>query len=275
MAEPKEPTKPDEKKKDEKPVPKDNLVESHHTLTIGGRQLKYTVTTGTMVLKEETADREKESEGEKAAGADLLHRLHQRRREGQIQTPDHVLVQRRTRLLVRVAAHGCAGTAPRRARIRRAICRVRPSSLTDNEYSLLDETDLVFIDPVSTGYSRAVEGQKPVEYHGFKKDIESVGDFIRLYTTRYKRWLSPKFLAGESLRHNACRRAFGLSLRPSRHDAERHHAHLRRAGLCDALTLPLAMTCRTSCICPVMPPPPGITDALESPASRCRNCSRK
>jgi carboxypeptidase C (cathepsin A) len=80
--------------------------------------------------------------------------------------------------------------------------------LTDNEFSLLDETDLVFIDPVSTGYSRAVEGQKPVEYHGFKKDIESVGDFIRLYTTRYNRWLSPKFLAGESY---GTTRAAGLS----------------------------------------------------------------
>jgi carboxypeptidase C (cathepsin A) len=83
-----------------------------------------------------------------------------------------------------------------------------PYQLTDNEYSLLDETDLVFIDPVSTGYSRAVEGQKPAEYHGFKKDIESVGDFIRLYATRYKRWLSPKFLIGESY---GTTRAAGLS----------------------------------------------------------------
>ena len=73
-----------------------------------------------------------------------------------------------------------------------------PYGLTDNEFSLLDQTDLVFIDPVSTGYSRPVEGQKAREFHGFKKDIESVGDFIRLYTTRYGRWFSPKFLAGES-----------------------------------------------------------------------------
>ena len=73
-----------------------------------------------------------------------------------------------------------------------------PFKLTDNQYSLLDETDLVFIDPVSTGYSRAVDGQKPKDWHEFRKDIESVGDFIRLYTTRYNRWLSPKFLIGES-----------------------------------------------------------------------------
>jgi len=66
----------------------------------------------------------------------------------------------------------------------------------------------VFIDPVSTGYSRPVEGQKAGEFHGLKKDIESVGDFIRLYTTRYNRWLSPKFLIGESY---GTTRASGLS----------------------------------------------------------------
>ena len=73
-----------------------------------------------------------------------------------------------------------------------------PFRVADNEFSILDATDLVFIDPVSTGYSRPVEGQKAKEFHGFKKDIESVGDFIHLYTTRYTRWLSPKFLIGES-----------------------------------------------------------------------------
>jgi carboxypeptidase C (cathepsin A) len=73
-----------------------------------------------------------------------------------------------------------------------------PFRLVNNDFSLLDVTDLVFIDPVSTGYSRPAEGQKAKEWHGFTKDIGSVGDFIRLYVTRYRRWLSPKFLAGES-----------------------------------------------------------------------------
>ncbi len=73
-----------------------------------------------------------------------------------------------------------------------------PYALVENEHSLLAETDLVFIDPVSTGYSRVVEGEKAKVFHDFKKDIESVGDFIRLYASRYGRWLSPKFLIGES-----------------------------------------------------------------------------
>jgi carboxypeptidase C (cathepsin A) len=73
-----------------------------------------------------------------------------------------------------------------------------PGKLVDNEFTLLDVTDLVFIDPVTTGYSRPAPGVSGKEFHGVQQDIESVGEFIRLYTTRYKRWASPKFLAGES-----------------------------------------------------------------------------
>jgi carboxypeptidase C (cathepsin A) len=73
-----------------------------------------------------------------------------------------------------------------------------PGKLVDNEFSVLDMTDLVFIDPMTTGYSRAVPGEDPEQFYGFEKDVESVSEFIRLYVTRNKRWLSPKFLAGES-----------------------------------------------------------------------------
>jgi carboxypeptidase C (cathepsin A) len=83
-----------------------------------------------------------------------------------------------------------------------------PYRLVDNDDSLLDVTDLVFIDPVSTGFSRPVPGEKAQEFHGLKKDIESVGEFIRVYTTRYRRWTSPKFLIGESY---GTTRAAGLS----------------------------------------------------------------
>ena len=69
-------------------------------------------------------------------------------------------------------------------------------------------TDLVFIDPVSTGYSRAVPGEDPGQFHGVDEDVQSVGEFIRLYTTRNLRWKSPKFLIGESY---GTTRAAGLS----------------------------------------------------------------
>ena len=73
-----------------------------------------------------------------------------------------------------------------------------PYRVVENEFSWLDLTDLVFIDPVGTGYSRPVEGEKREQFHGLKEDIQWVGDFIRLWTTRHARWESAKFLAGES-----------------------------------------------------------------------------
>jgi carboxypeptidase C (cathepsin A) len=73
-----------------------------------------------------------------------------------------------------------------------------PHRLVDNEFSLLDASDLVFIDPVGTGYSRPAPGEEAKQFHGVEQDVESVGEFIRLYVTRYKRWSSPKFLIGES-----------------------------------------------------------------------------
>jgi carboxypeptidase C (cathepsin A) len=84
-----------------------------------------------------------------------------------------------------------------------------PGRLGDNPFSLLDVSDLVFIDPVGTGYSRLVEGESVKEYREYKRDLESVGEFIRLWTTRYGRWASPKYLIGESY---GTTRASGLSL---------------------------------------------------------------
>ena len=73
-----------------------------------------------------------------------------------------------------------------------------PWKLVDNDTTLLDLTDLVFIDPVTTGFSRAAEGVDDGAYHGLEKDGSAVAEFIRLWTTRNGRWPSPKFIAGES-----------------------------------------------------------------------------
>lgn len=83
-----------------------------------------------------------------------------------------------------------------------------PYQLVDNEATWLDRTDLVFLDPISTGYSRTLPKESPAQYHGLKGDIASVGDFIRLYTSRNTRWLSPKVVLGESY---GTTRAAGLS----------------------------------------------------------------
>jgi carboxypeptidase C (cathepsin A) len=73
-----------------------------------------------------------------------------------------------------------------------------PHELIPNPYSMLDKTDLVFIDPVSTGFSRPAEGEDRRQFHGYEQDIRSVGQFIHDYTTKYARWASPKFVLGES-----------------------------------------------------------------------------
>jgi carboxypeptidase C (cathepsin A) len=67
-----------------------------------------------------------------------------------------------------------------------------------NDQTWLDQTDLVCIDPVGTGFSRAAKKDLYKKFWSYKGDIESVGEFIRLYLSRYKRWSSPLFLAGES-----------------------------------------------------------------------------
>ncbi len=83
-----------------------------------------------------------------------------------------------------------------------------PYTYEHNPYTLLDQTDLVFLDPVGTGYSRATKPELGKRFWGLDEDIRAVGEFIRLYLTRYERWSSPKFLAGESY---GTTRAAGLS----------------------------------------------------------------
>jgi carboxypeptidase C (cathepsin A) len=181
---------------DETGVPEDELVISKHTITIHGLTVHYTATAGRIVLKEEK-EKKKKSAGEKARASiffvaytrDDIQDLENRPVTFSFNVgPGSSSVWMHLGLLgprrVLLDEDGRPGSPPYR--------------LENNEFSLLDITDLVFIDPVSTGYSRAIAGEKPGEFHEFKKDIESVGDFIRLFTSRYQRWGSPKFLIGES-----------------------------------------------------------------------------
>jgi carboxypeptidase C (cathepsin A) len=73
-----------------------------------------------------------------------------------------------------------------------------PWKVVPNDACLLDVADLVFIDPVTTGYSRAAEGIDDGQFHGLEQDADSVAEFIRLFITRHARWQSPKLIGGES-----------------------------------------------------------------------------
>jgi carboxypeptidase C (cathepsin A) len=70
--------------------------------------------------------------------------------------------------------------------------------LVDNEYTWLEFTDLVFVDPVGTGFSRPAPGVEAGQFYEVQKDIEANATFIRLFVTKYGRWLSPQFIVGES-----------------------------------------------------------------------------
>ncbi|EWT03437.1 peptidase S10 [Intrasporangium oryzae NRRL B-24470] len=178
-----------------RPEPVDDLVTTQHTLKAGRRRLRYTATTGRVVLREE----------EHQDGTFGGHKP-----KAEISMTSYVLDggDVRTRP-VTFAFNGGPGSSsvwlhlgllgPRRVVMGDAGQLVPPPyDIVDNAESLLTVSDLVFIDPVSTGWSRAVEGGKPGEYHGFQRDIESVGELIRLWTSRNRRWMSPKFVAGES-----------------------------------------------------------------------------
>jgi carboxypeptidase C (cathepsin A) len=189
-----------------KSEPQDNIAVTYHAITIAGQEYTYTVTTGTMVLKEESergGDAKNENEGDKPK-AEIFFTAYTLDRPESVSDADH----RRARPLT-FSFNGGPGSSsvwlhlgllgPRRVEMGDVGDLLPPPyRLVDNEHSLLDLTDLVFIDPVTTGYSRAVVGENPKQFHDFEKDISSVGDFIRLYTTRYNRWTSPKFLIGES-----------------------------------------------------------------------------
>ncbi len=177
------------------PDPTDDLVERKHTLSIGRKKLAYTSHTGRIVLREEVVEDEKFG-GHKPKASVFITTY----------TLDGADAAKRP---VTFAFNGGPGSSsvwlhlgllgPKRVVSGDAGSPMPPPyEVVDNVETLLAHTDLVFIDPVSTGYSRAVDGGKPGEYHGLKRDIESVGEVIRLWTSRNGRWASPKFLAGES-----------------------------------------------------------------------------
>jgi carboxypeptidase C (cathepsin A) len=177
---------------------KDELSETTNSVTINGVPIKYNATAGTLVIKDE----------EGKAHVSFFFVAYTRL--------DATNAGERP---VTFSFNGGPGSSsvwlhlgvlgPRRVFLKEdGSLPPPPFHLIDNAYSLLDESDLVFIDPVSTGFTRAVPGEDASKYHGVDQDLQSVGDFIRLYTTRYKRWDSPKFLIGESY---GTTRAAGLS----------------------------------------------------------------
>jgi len=187
-----------EKAKEDKKAPEDKNVMTKHSVKIGGQEVKYTATAGTMVLKLEDG----------TPKASVFYVAY---------TKDDVADA--TKRPITFAFNGGPGAGslwlhvgalgPRRVEMGDVGNLLPPPyKFVDNEASILDVTDIVFIDPVTTGFSRPVPGEADKQFHGVQEDVQSVGDFIRLWATRNRRWGSPKFLAGESY---GTTRAAGLS----------------------------------------------------------------
>src|SRR2546423_14781331 len=170
------------------PAPEEPPIITHHQIRAGGKVLGYTATTGMMPIK----NREGETEARIFFMAYTLDDGGQRGRRP-----------------LTFSFNGGPGSAsvwlhlgaigPKRVPMNPdGTMPAPPYQLVDNEYTWLNQTDLVFIDPVGTGYSRALRPEIASKFFGLQGDIESVGEFIRMYLTRSERWTSPLFLAGES-----------------------------------------------------------------------------
>lgn len=172
---------------EEKKPTQELFSETAHNITIQGKAIPYKATAGNLVLLDK--------EGKESASLFFVSYV----KEG---------VTDQKKRPITFCFNGGPGSAavwlnigvfgPRKIPFSETGHTAPPYELVDNEASLLDLTDLVFIDPVSTGHSIATAGNDPKQFHGLDEDVKSIAEFIRHYLSRYQRWDSPKYLAGES-----------------------------------------------------------------------------
>jgi carboxypeptidase C (cathepsin A) len=193
-----------DKGKDEKVEPFKGTVENasttEHDITIDGQKLHYKATAAKMLMKDDSGK----------VRANIFFVAYDKDRPADSDPADRPITflfnggPGAAAVWLHIGAVG-----PRRVELGENSLPVGPPyRLIDNPQTWLAESDLVFIDPVGTGFSRAAEGEKAEQFYGVKEDINSVSEFIRLYITHFQRWSSPMFLAGESY---GTTRAAGLS----------------------------------------------------------------
>ncbi len=166
--------------------PEEKTSVTHHTGRVGGQQMSYTATAATYVVRGEDGS-------PKATFFFVAY------------TKDDADPVKRPVSFVYNGGPGSAssythmGLGPRRTVLTDdGFGMPAPYTTVENNDSFLDATDLVFVDAVSTGYSRPVPGENPAQFYGLTQDADIFSDFIYQYLTRSARWSSPKFLIGES-----------------------------------------------------------------------------
>jgi carboxypeptidase C (cathepsin A) len=162
-------------------------VMSHHQITVDGKMLKYTAAAGRLPIKR----------GDGRVEAEMFYVAYTLDGQDAAKRP------------LTFAFNGGPGSAsiwlhmgalgPRKVVLQPdGFMPPAPYRMEDNPYTLLDKSDLVLIDAIGTGFSRAADSELFKKFWGVKGDIEAFSEFIRLYITRNERWTSPLFLFGES-----------------------------------------------------------------------------
>lgn len=190
---------------------------THNSVTVDGKKIEYTASTGYLNLKNDTGKliakvffTYYKKDGEEAGTRPVTFTFNGG--PGSSSVWLHM-----------------GGIGPKRVLLKDdGLATPPPYRYINNEYTWLNKTDLVFIDPVSTGFSRAAPGESPKQFHGYEEDIASMGSFIRHFLSRYERWGSPKYLAGESY---GTTRAAGLS----KYLQDRHRIYLNGIFLISAV----------------------------------------
>ena len=162
-------------------------IVTHHQISVGGQVLKYTATAGRLPIKR----------GDGQIEAEMFYVAYVLDGQDAAKRP------------LTFAFNGGPGSAsiwlhmgalgPRRVVLQPdGFMPAAPYHMEDNPYTLLDRSDLVLIDAIGTGFSRAVDSEQFKKFWGVKGDIEAFSEFIRLYISRNERWSSPLFILGES-----------------------------------------------------------------------------
>ncbi len=168
------------------PLPDEKTVVTHHSGRIGNQQMNYTATTGTIIVKAEDG----------TPKASFFYVAY---------TKDDADTTKRPISYVYNGGPGSAslfthmGLGPKRIVLTDdGHGMPAPYTIADNESSFFDTTDMVFVDAISTGYSRPAPGENTSQFYGIVQDATYFSDFIYQHLTRNERWASPKFLIGES-----------------------------------------------------------------------------
>jgi carboxypeptidase C (cathepsin A) len=160
---------------------------THHQMMVDGKALRYTATAGRLPIKR----------GDGKIEAEMFYVAYTQDGQDAAKRP------------LTFAFNGGPGSAsiwlhmgalgPRRVVLQPdGFMPPAPYRMEDNPYTLLDKSDLVLIDAIGTGYSRAADSELMKKFWGVKGDIEAFSEFVRMYISRNERWASPLFILGES-----------------------------------------------------------------------------